>query len=38
MFGTVNSLVEWYRPDGSIDPDSLARIVASLAFDGLRAD
>jgi AcrR family transcriptional regulator len=35
LFGTVNSLVEWYRPDGSIDPDSLARIVASLAFEGL---
>jgi AcrR family transcriptional regulator len=38
LFGTVNSLVEWYRPDGSIDPDSLARMVASLAFDGLRAE
>ncbi len=38
LFGTVNSLVEWYRPDGSIDPDSLARIVASLAFEGLRAE
>ena len=37
LFGTVNSLVEWYRPDGPIDPDSLARMVASLAFDGLRA-
>ena len=37
LFGTVNSLVEWYRPDGSIDPDSLARIVASLAFEGLRS-
>ena len=37
LFGTVNSLVEWYRPDGSIDPDTLARMVASLAFDGLRA-
>jgi AcrR family transcriptional regulator len=36
VFGTVNSLVEWYRPDGSIDPDSLARMVAGLAFDGLR--
>jgi AcrR family transcriptional regulator len=38
LFGTVNSLVEWYRPDGSIDRDSLARIVASLAFEGLRAE
>jgi AcrR family transcriptional regulator len=37
LFGTVNSLVEWYRPDGSIDPDSLARMVAGLAFEGLRS-
>jgi AcrR family transcriptional regulator len=37
LFGTVNSLVEWYRPDGTIEPDSLARLVASLAFDGLTA-
>ena len=37
LFGTVNSLVEWYRADGSIDPDSLARMVASLAFEGLRS-
>ena len=37
LFGTVNSLVEWYRPDGPIDPDSLARMVAGLAFEGLRA-
>jgi hypothetical protein len=37
LFGTVNSLVEWYRPEGSIDPESLARMVAGLAFEGLRA-
>jgi AcrR family transcriptional regulator len=35
LFGTVNSLVEWYRPDGPIDRDALARMVAGLAFDGL---
>lgn len=37
LFGTVNSLVEWYRPDGPIDPETLATHVAGLVFDGLRA-
>jgi len=36
LFGTVNSLVEWYRPGGPVDAEVLARTVASLAFDGLR--
>ncbi|SDS67618.1 DNA-binding transcriptional regulator, AcrR family [Nocardioides scoriae] len=36
LFGTVNSLVEWYRPGGPLEPQALARTVASLAFDGLR--
>ncbi|MCW2749505.1 MAG: TetR family transcriptional regulator [Aeromicrobium sp.] len=35
LFGMVNSLVEWYRPDGSVDPDVLASSIAALAFDGL---
>jgi AcrR family transcriptional regulator len=38
LFGTVNSLVEWYRPGGPVDADVLARSVASLAFDGLARD
>lgn len=36
LFGTVNSLVEWYRPGGPVDPDDLARALESLVFDGLR--
>ncbi|VXB88778.1 Transcriptional regulator, TetR family [Nocardioides sp. AX2bis] len=36
LFGLVNSLVEWYRPDGPVDVDTLARSIAVLAFDGLR--
>ena len=36
LFGMVNSLVEWYRPGGPLDVDTLARSVADLAFDGLR--
>ncbi len=35
LFGMVNSLAEWYRPGGPVDPDVLARSVAELAFDGL---
>ena len=37
LFGMVNSLVEWYRPDGPVDAAELARSVAGLAFDGLLA-
>lgn len=33
LFGTVNSLVEWVRPD--IDSEVLADALAALAFDGL---
>ena len=35
LFGMVNSLVEWHRPGGPVDPDALARSVATVAFDGL---
>ena len=35
LFGMVNSLIEWYRPDRG-DPESIADTVAGLAFDGLR--
>jgi AcrR family transcriptional regulator len=35
LFGMVNSLVEWYRPGGPVDPDVLAASIATLAFDGL---
>ena len=37
VFGMVNSLVEWYRPDGPIDPTHLADALVDLAFDGLHA-
>jgi hypothetical protein len=38
LFGMVNSLVEWYRPQpgGGHDGDQLAETVVRLAFDGLR--
>lgn len=35
LFGMVNSLIEWYRPGGAVDPGVLARAITDLAFDGL---
>ena len=37
LFGMVNSLVEWYRPDGRLMAQELARALVSIAFDGLTA-
>ncbi|MGY1775572.1 TetR/AcrR family transcriptional regulator [Geodermatophilus sp. SYSU D00804] len=37
LFGTVNSLTEWYRPGGSLSPDALADALVRTAFEGLRA-
>ncbi|WP_329119942.1 TetR/AcrR family transcriptional regulator [Streptomyces sp. NBC_01465] len=38
LFGMVNSLVEWYRPqpDGGVEAEELADTVVRLAFEGLR--
>src|SRR5215218_10866679 len=36
LFGTVNSLTEWYRPDGGLSPDALADAVVTTTFAGLR--
>ena len=36
LFGTVNSLTEWYRPDGGLSADALAAALVATAFDGLR--
>lgn len=35
LFGTVNSLVEWYRPGGPVTGEVLADTLTSLVFDGL---
>jgi hypothetical protein len=37
LFGTVNSLVEWYRPRRPCDHTAIADAVVHVAFDGLRA-
>jgi AcrR family transcriptional regulator len=36
LFGTVNSLTEWYRPDRGLDPTALADALVATTFDGLR--
>ncbi|MFF2522531.1 TetR/AcrR family transcriptional regulator [Streptomyces liangshanensis] len=40
LFGMINSLVEWYRPQpaGGYDREQVADAVVRLAFDGLRND
>jgi AcrR family transcriptional regulator len=35
LFGMINSIVEWYRPDGPVTPDQIAADVISVAFQGL---
>ena len=36
LFGMVNSLVEWYRPDGPVPVPEISAAVTDLAFEGLR--
>jgi AcrR family transcriptional regulator len=36
LFGTVNSLTEWYRPDGGLSAEALADALVATTFDGLR--
>ncbi|MFI2471368.1 TetR/AcrR family transcriptional regulator [Streptomyces globisporus] len=36
LFGCVNSLVEWYRPDGGLPVATLAGALRAILFDGLR--
>ena len=35
LFGMVNSLVEWYRPDGPVPVEDLSAAIVDLAFEGL---
>jgi AcrR family transcriptional regulator len=37
LFGTINSIVEWYKPGGSLSPEKLADDVITMAFHGLHA-
>ncbi|TMR99259.1 TetR/AcrR family transcriptional regulator [Nonomuraea basaltis] len=36
LFGTVNSIAEWYRPARGASPDDLADALVKMAFGGLR--
>lgn len=36
VFGTVNSLVEWYRPRADARPEHIADALCAMVFDGLR--
>ncbi len=38
LFGMVNSLVEWYRPDGPLAVADLSESIVDLAFDGLTTE
>jgi hypothetical protein len=35
LFGTINSIVEWYRPGGSLTSEKLADDVVAVLFNGL---
>lgn len=35
VLGTINSITEWYRPDGPNTAEQLAKMVAGLVMDGL---
>jgi len=37
VFGMSNSVVEWYRTDGSLTPNDVVATVVALAFAGLAA-
>ncbi|QAY64611.1 TetR/AcrR family transcriptional regulator [Xylanimonas allomyrinae] len=37
LFGMINSIVEWYRPDRSQSAHDLAHDVLAVALEGLRA-
>lgn len=36
LFGTVNSLIEWYRPDGPDSADDITEAMVDLTLHGLR--
>jgi len=38
LFGMLNSVSEWYRRDGKLDADGIARAVFQIAFEGMEAE
>ena len=37
IFGMINSVVEWYRPGGPVDPDELGEDILRVSLDGLQS-
>lgn len=37
LFGMVNSLIDWYRPNQGLTTEQVAGAMTAIAFDGLRA-
>ncbi|AHI23478.1 TetR/AcrR family transcriptional regulator [Corynebacterium vitaeruminis] len=37
LFGSINSLTEWYRPSGPLTPEELATTIEAIAFEGIRS-
>ena len=37
MFGMVNSIVEWYKPDGPLPIERIADALVQIVFDGVEA-
>ena len=35
IFGMINSIVEWYRPDGKYAPEDLAGLTPQMIFEGI---
>lgn len=35
LFGTVNSLTEWYRPEGTFSEEEAEKTILALLFEGL---
>ena len=35
IFGMINSIVEWYRPDGKYAPEDLAELTPQMIFEGI---
>ncbi|RSZ61423.1 TetR/AcrR family transcriptional regulator [Corynebacterium hylobatis] len=38
IFGMINSIVEWYQPDGKYSPEDLAALTPQMIFDGIVRD
>jgi hypothetical protein len=35
VFGMSNSIVEWYRPGGSVRPQRISDHITTIVFEGL---